>query len=120
MQHKYGTFSDKQFNDYKVKLHRDLFWLLLYKDPKTAGNFADVDFDKYFVGLMRKFDGLNELLLCPPEMVEMMAILESAYKLCNDAQFDYSVYRKIILDAHNIVDRIPEAEAGGDCNDNTK
>ena len=35
----YGHFDDKQFEDYKVKLHKDLFWLLLYKDPKTKDEF---------------------------------------------------------------------------------
>lgn len=118
MKHKYGTFQTKQFEDYKVKLHRDLFYLLLYKDPKTAGQFIDVNFEKYFLGLMLKIDGLNELLFYPKEIVEMMALLEEAYKLTCNAEFQYSIYRKIVLDAHNLVDRICEAGGGQDVDTN--
>lgn len=118
MEHKYGNFPTKQFEDYKVKLHRDLFYLLLYKDPETSEKFSGVDFDKYFVGLMHKIDGLNELLLCPKEIVEMMALLEAAYKMTQRENFKYYLYRKLILDAHNLVDKI--CDAGGDCDDNSK
>lgn len=116
MKYKYGTFPDRQFNNYKVRLHKDLFWLLLYKDPKTASDFADVDFNKYFIGLMRRIDGLNELLHYPPEIIDILIHLEAAYGLTKDDNFDYSAYRKLILDAHNIVDRI--CDIGGDCDDN--
>lgn len=118
MIHKYGNFPDKQFNEYKVKLHRDLFWLLLYKDPETSGDFANVDFNKYFTGLMRKIDGLNELLFYPSEIIEIMIHLEAAYKLTRCDDFDYSTYRKLILDAHSIVDRIHDD--GGVANDKSK
>lgn len=117
MKHKYGNFPNGQFENYKVKLHKDLFYLLLYKDPKTAEQFAGVNFDKYFVGLMRKIDGLNELLFYPCEIVEMMGLLEAAYKLTCDENFQYSIYRKLVLDAHNLVDRI--CESGGDYSDNS-
>ena len=30
MKHLYGYFTDKQMDDYKVKLHKELFWLLIY------------------------------------------------------------------------------------------
>ena len=31
----YGHFDDLQIEEYKEKLHKEMFWLLLYKDPKT-------------------------------------------------------------------------------------
>lgn len=118
MEHKYGTFHSKQFEKYKVKLHKDLFYLLLYKDPETSDQFKNVDFDKYFIGTMRKIDGLNELLFHPSEIVEMMTLLEAAFKLSKTDEFEYSIYRKLVLDAHNLVDKI--CSSGGDCNDNSK
>ena len=115
MNHKYGTFQTAQFEKYKVKLHKDLFYLLLYKDPETSDQFENVDYDKYFVSVMRKIDGLNELLFCPSEIVEMMSLLEAAFKLSKKDDFQYSSYRKLVLDAHNLVDRI--CDNGGGCND---
>ena len=45
----YGHFDDTQFEEYKEKLHKEMFWLLLYKDPKTKEEFKNVDFEKYFI-----------------------------------------------------------------------
>ena len=56
MDYLYGKFSDKQITEFKNKLHKKLFWLLLYKDPKTAQNYKNVDFAKYFVNLMKEID----------------------------------------------------------------
>lgn len=118
MKHKYGAFPSNQFEEYKVKLHKDLFYLLLYKDPKTSEQFAGVNFEKYFVGLMQKINGLNALLFYPKEIVEMMTLLEAAYMMTVQDDFNYCLYRKLVLDAHNLVDKI--CESGGDCDDNTK
>ena len=48
MKTKYGDFAQTEVQDYKTQLHKKIFWLLLYKDPKTAQNYNHVDFDKYF------------------------------------------------------------------------
>lgn len=102
----YGHFDDKQFEDYKVKLHKDLFWLLLYKDPKTKDEF-NVDFDKYFINLMLRIDGLNEILSYPVEIITIMSLLQAAWDEAHqDEDFDYQSYRKLILDAHHKVDKI--------------
>lgn len=102
----YGQFTDIQLNDYKKKMHKDLFWLLLYKDPKTKEQYPDVDFNKYFIGIMKKLNGLNELLYFPVEMIDMMSLLQAAYQETKSKTFDYSLYRKLILDAHALVDKI--------------
>ena len=102
----YGHFDDKQFEDYKVKLHKDLFWLLLYKDPKTKDEF-NVDFDKYFINLMLRIDGLNEILSYPVEIITIMSLLQAAWDEAHqDEDFDYQSYRKLILDAYHEVDKI--------------
>lgn len=102
----YGHFDDNQFENYKVKLHKDLFWLLLYKDPKTKDDFKNVDFDKYFINLMLRIDGLNEILSYPVEIVTIMCLLQAAWDESRYENFNYQEYRKLILDAHHEVDKI--------------
>ena len=42
----YGHFDDLQIEEYKEKLHKEMFWLLLYKDPKTKDEFKNQFSDK--------------------------------------------------------------------------
>lgn len=102
----YGQITDIQLEKYKKIMHKDLFWLLLYKDPKTKNQYPNVDFNKYFVGIMKKLNGLNELLYFPTQMVDMMSLLQAAYQETSSETFDYSLYRKLILDAHALIDKI--------------
>ena len=104
----YGHFSNGQFDRFKTKLHKELFWLLLYTDPNTKDQYQNVNFEKYFDGLMRKINGLNELLYYPTEIVSIMSLLQAAFQEAEKESFDYSVYRKLILDAHSLVDKIHE------------
>ena len=106
MQNIYGHFNDEQMENYKVKLHKELFWLLIYKDPKTRDEYLNVDFNKYFDGLMRKINGLNELLFYPTEIVAIMSLLQAALIESKKVDFDYQAYRKLVLDAHSLVDKI--------------
>lgn len=106
MKHLYGYFSDGQMENYKIKLHKELFWLLIYQDPETKNNYLDVDFNKYFDGLMRKISGLNKLLSYPTEIVSIMSLLEAALIESQKEEFNYKAYRKLVLDAHSLVDKI--------------
>ena len=106
MQNIYGHFDDEQMENYKVKLHKELFWLLIYKDPKTRDEYLNIDFNKYFDGLMRRIDGLNKLLFYPVEIVSIMSLLEAALIESKKVDFDYQAYRKLVLDAHSLVDKI--------------
>ena len=102
----YGDISERQLSEYKTKLHNKMFWLLLYKDPKTKDKYDYVDFDKYFVSLMKEIHGLNTILLDRPEIVELLSMLQAAYE---DAD-NYSVYRKFVLDAHAVLDKLTLGE----------
>ena len=106
MEHKYGNFSSEQMDEYKAKLHKKLFWLILYKDPKLNRKYKNVDFKKYFTHLMGEIDGLNQLLSYPSEIVEIMSILQEAYSITEQDAFNYKEYRKYVLDAHALVDEI--------------
>ncbi len=108
MEHLYGHFSEKQLSEYKVKLHKELFWLLLYKDPKTKDQFKNTNFEKYFINLMKKINGLNTLLFYPVEIVSILCLLQAAFNETKTEPFDYLSYRKLILDAHSLVDKLPE------------
>ena len=103
----YGNFSKEQIDKYKDRLHSKLFQLLLYKDPETKDKY-NVNFEEYFSGVMHSIDGLNELLFYPEVIVELMSNLEAAFMETRKENFDYKVYRKLVLDAHALVDHIGE------------
>lgn len=102
----YGEITKEQFDDYKVKLHKKLFWLLLYKDPDTCSDFDYVDFDKYITSLMKEITGLSTILSSPCELVELLAFLQAAYNETFSDEFNYKAFRKFVLDAHNVLDRL--------------
>lgn len=106
MKYLYGDFTTYQIEDYKSKLHTDLFWLLLYKDPKTNKQYQNMDFEKYFLFLMKKIDGLNTLLSYPTNLVELCSLLQGAYNETQRSDYKYSSYRKMVLDAQALVDKI--------------
>lgn len=110
----YGEFDSEQFAEYKEKLHKKMFWLLLYKDPKTMGEYVGVDFDQYFHTLMKELNGLNDILLRPSQLIETMTILQAAYNETLAGDFNYQKYRKFILDAHNTLDTIPVFKGVGE------
>lgn len=109
IEYKYGSFTEEQFNEYKTQLHKKLFWLLIYKDPNTKEQFPNVDqanFEQYFTHVMHEIDGMNSIFLYPPEICMMVNILESALHETQKEFFDYKFYRKLILDAHSLIDKI--------------
>ena len=55
---------------------------------------------------MRRMDGLNELLSYPTEIVAIMSLLEAALIESKKVDFDYKSYRKLVLDAHSLIDKI--------------
>ena len=111
----YGKYGEQQLSDYREKLHNKMFWLLIYKDPKSIDEYRHVDFDKYFRSLMKEINGLNDILLQPAKLIEMMTLLQAAYNETVSENFDYRVYRKFVLDAHNILDEMDfEEEVSAD------
>lgn len=109
IEHKYGTFSEEQFDEYKQQLHKKLFWLLIYKDPETKDQFPDVDqsnYEQYFSHVMHEIDGMNSVFQYPVEICTMINILESALHETQKEDFVYRPYRKLILDAHALIDKI--------------
>lgn len=108
MKYNYGEIPNTQMSRYKDKLHKKIFWLLLYKDPKTKDEFAHVDYDKYVEFLMKELDGFNSLFNYPTAMIEVLSLIQASYNETCKQEFNYKVYRKLVLDAQSLIDKIGE------------
>lgn len=111
--HKYGEFTNKQFNETKELIRKRIFFLLLVaEDLDSKTKFPDVDLAKAHEGLMWKVSGFNELLGCPTELVTVLSLLEEAKKEIElESDFNFAKYRKLILDAGAEVSKISGKEA---------
>lgn len=111
MLHKYGwDFSQPQIINTKSDLRRKIFFLLLCVDPKTKDEYVNVDVKTAFDSLLRNLGGFNELFRCPVEVVKIMSLLEAALKEYMNPDFQFSVYRKLVLDAGSEVLKIKEVD----------
>ena len=108
MKHLYGEFIQNQISKTKKSLRGSIFFLLLCVDPETSHEYKDVDVNKCFNGLLLRIGGLNELLLCQPELVTVMSLLQAALMEYNSPDFDFHTYRKLILDAGAEVYKLKE------------
>ena len=108
MKHLYGEFTTNQIAEIKKSLRGSIFFLLLCVDPETSKEYKDIDVNKCFKGLLMKMGGLNELLLCPVELVNTMSLLQAAMIEFNNPNFQFKIYRKLILDAGVEVEKIRE------------
>lgn len=98
--------SAEQLEEYKVQLHKKLFWLIIYKDKATCKNYPAVDINKYFLGLIKEISGFNKIMNYPVELLEIMNLLQAAYDECLSENFNYSIYRKLVFDAQALIDKI--------------
>ena len=60
--------------------------------------------------ILAKIGGLNELLLKQPEIVTTMSLLQAALMEFNNPDFNFSVYRKLILDAGSEINKLREED----------
>lgn len=110
MKHLYGEFSENQIAQTKKSLRGSIFFLLLCVDPKTSWEYKDVDVNQCFNGLLLKIGGLNELLLKQPEVVTTMSLLQAALMEYNSPDFNFIIYRKLILDAGAEINKLREED----------
>ena len=111
---KYGEYSKNQISSVKTYIRKSIFFLLLYVDSNTKEIYQGVDVENAFQSLQLKLNGLNSILLEPPELVIVMSLLESALMEYKKDNFNFKVYRKLILDAGSEIMKISE---GGDLHD---
>ena len=105
MKYIYGEFSDKQIELNAKSMHNAIHKLLLYKDKNVSVLIFDTNeqFLHYFQNLLYRFGGFNSLLGEPEQMVSLMSTLQAAYDEVKSDCFNYSVYRRLILDAHGFI-----------------
>ena len=106
---KYGEYSSSQISSVKKTLQKSIFYLLLYVDPQTKSQYPNIDVNEAFQSLQFRINGLNSILLEPPELVETMSYLESAQQVYN-GEFNFPAYRKLILDAGATIMKVKEVE----------
>ena len=105
-----GCFSPDQIEDAKRYMRKRIFFLLLYVDPKTKDEYKDVDVCRAFDSLLTWFSGINVALNYPVHLIQVISLLEAAKLEYLNPAFDYSRYRKLVLDAGNEVLEIKEVE----------
>lgn len=106
---KYGCYSSTQISSIKKSIQKSIFYLLLYVDPQTRDQYPDIDVNKAFQSLQFRINGLNSILLEPPELVATMGYLESAQQIWN-SDFNFITYRKLILDAGAEIMKVKEVD----------
>lgn len=104
MKFKYGEFSDKQISCFSSHLHSMIHWLLVYAEE------GDKSLPNYFEKLQIKLAGINNLFDTNGDMVQLMALIESAKLIYVTEPFDWRQYRKMILDAHSVIDHFEDSE----------
>ena len=99
---KYAEFTEKQFAEYKTKLHSKVHWLLVYKEE----NYAEDVLLNYFNSVMSYIGSLNEVFEYNPLVIDLLVTLQVSLDELSKQDFCFKVYRKNILEAHNIIDRL--------------
>lgn len=100
MKMRYGVLPDAEFEDYRERLHSLIHWLLIYRDE------ANPCLSQYFEKVQAKLAGFSSLLQDTPLCVELMVLIESARVLTQKDECDQRLFRKMIFDAHELIDRI--------------
>ena len=107
--YKYGDFSSLQIKEIKEKMRKQIFFLLQIVDPETKAQYQGIDVDSAIEDVLRTYGSLNDLLGYPEGFVTVMVMLNAAYsEYQKGPEFDWRVYRKLILDAGHAVLEIKE------------
>lgn len=109
VEYKYGEFAEEQFNEAIVFVRKQIFTLLLYADPKLKEKYENYDVNKAFDTFLHKLGGMNSILREPPELVRVISMLEAAWKIYQEPQFDFKKYRALVLEAGNVVLKIQQS-----------
>ena len=102
----YGDIKKEQLENYKKLMHKNVHWMLLYKDPALTSKFANIDYEQAFICTQRKMAGFSRLTGDSPEVVEILVCLEGAKITADTKPFNHKAYRKLIFEAHDAIDRL--------------
>ena len=113
MNTKYGYYSSDQIKSIKFLIRKSIFFLLLYVDPQTKDEYPQIKISDAFRNLQYRLAGLNSILNEPVELVETMSLLESALIEYESECFEWTKYRKLILDAGAKIMQLKEGDEHG-------
>lgn len=106
--YKYGSFTGNQIAETKENMRKQIYFLLCIADPNKAEDYDNVDISQAFRNVLRTFGGLNDLLNTPKEFVTVMSLLDAAYLELQSDEYEWRIYRKLLLDAGSEVLKIKE------------
>lgn len=95
----YTGMPSKQIAEEKTYIRSAIYKLLPYKEE----NYEYLD--NYFNSVLQLLKGFNEISGCQPEVVSIISMVAYARKAEN-----FKDYRKAILDACGLVERIKESD----------
>lgn len=97
----FNSFTAEQVESYFKRMHGMVHWLLLYKESHYCY------LDKYIDTVQSHIRGLGSLFKDSPEILELAVVIEELRLENNKGdECDYNTYRKLVFDAHAIIDRI--------------
>lgn len=101
---KYGDFKTSQILDHKQELHNNVLALLYMKEENCS------TLDNYFSSLLWRLSGYNEIFGNQAIMIDIMSNLEEARNEAKKEKYNHNKYRKLILDAFNMIDKLKESD----------
>jgi hypothetical protein len=108
MKNKYGEYTEKQIADFKKRIRKKIYFLLLAVDKDTADQFPHLNKRKAFKSLLYELGGASSVFFEPDEIVEAVNLLEEARNELFSEEFSFLKYRKLLLDAGGCIERIKE------------
>ena len=108
MNYKYGECPAEQIQSLKTQMRKRIFFLLLCVDKDTEEQYKNIDVASAIENLIVEFNGLNELLKYPPELLRVMSLLLAAKQEYGRKEFSFAEYRRLILGAGAEVLKIKE------------
>lgn len=107
MKYKYGKFKKNQIREYKKLLHNKIHWLLIYEETNYSG------LSDYIASLQFNIAGLAELI-DSPQIINLSTVIECIRLEHEKDDCSHKLYRKLVFDAHSIVDSLPETDGDVD------
>ena len=101
---KYGEFTITQIVEHKQELHNNVLALLYMKEENCP------TLDNYFSSLLWRLSGYNSIFGNQTIMVDIMSNLEEARNEAKKETYNHNKYRKLILDAFNMIDKLKESD----------
>jgi len=95
----YGKISQSAVTDEIISLHKSIHRLLYYKEE------GYLYLDEYFSSLMCRLSGFLSLFSFK-RGIELLSLLQSAKDEAKKENFNFKIYRKLILDSHTLLDEI--------------